>query len=720
MHAGTRTAVRVQSRAMKRALLLLLTLSLTLAAHARPITEKDLFRFHWIGDPQISPGGSLAAFVRVNVDAKKEGYETAIWVVPVRGGAARRLTNGPRDTAPRWSPDGKTLAFLRALEKDGKPQPAQIFLLPMNGSEPRALTSMPRAVDSLAWAPDGKTIAFTATTKPDDFDKDKEKKKKDGDERESDVRVINQAAYRLNGAGYSDTTRTTHVWTVEVRGDASEEAPKPKQLTTGDFSESDLAWSPDGTRIYFTSTRVFEPYYDVREGALYFVPSGGGEITRLFDADVAVQSYAPSPDGRWIAFSGQPAHPVQSFTETDLYVVSATAGSSPKNLTNKKAGDVLSGAGGDNSAPRANRGARPTWAADSLSVVVTILRDGTANLARIDASTGAVTPWTTGKHSMQSYAANGGATVALVSTPTIVGDLYAVADDGALTRLTNVNEKLWSELTLTEPEELRYSSFDGKKIEAWVQLPPDFDPKKKYPLILNIHGGPHAAYGYVFDHEFQWMAAKGYVVLYPNPRGSTSYGEEFANVIQFHYPGDDFKDLMAGVDALVAKGYIDEKKLGVTGGSGGGLLTNWVVTQTTRFAAAVAQRDIADWSTFWYVADFTLFQPTWFRKAPFEDPEDFRARSPITYIDRVKTPMMFIEGEADWRTPPMAGGEMMFRALKYRHIPAVMVRFPGESHELSRSGQPWHRIERLEHIVGWFDHYLMGVPKPEYFERLRP
>ena len=314
---------------------------------------------------------------------------------------------------------------------------------------------------------------------------------------------------------------------------------------------------------------------------------------------------------------------------------------------------------------------------------------------------------------------DGGTTVVHRSTPTMIGDLYLVGSDGALTRLTNVNETLWSELTLTEPDEMWTTSFDGRKIESWVQKPPDFDPSKKYPMILDIHGGPHAAYGYVFDHEFQWMAAKGYVVLYPNPRGSTTYGEDFANIIQFHYPGDDYKDLMAATDDVIKRGFVDTSKLGVTGGSGGGLLTNWVVGQTDRFAAAVAQRDIADWSNFWYTADFTLFQPTWFRKAPFEDPADFKARSPITYIERVKTPMMFIEGEADYRTPPTAGGEMMFRALKYRHVPAVMVRFPDESHELSRSGKPWHRVERLEHIVGWFDHWLMGVAKPEYERGLR-
>ena len=191
--------------------------------------------------------------------------------------------------------------------------------------------------------------------------------------------------------------------------------------------------------------------------------------------------------------------------------------------------------------------------------------------------------------------------------------------------LTHINDKLFSQLNLTEPEEIWYTSFDGKKIHGWIQKPPDFDPAKKYPLILNIHGGPHAAYGFVFDHEIQWMAAKGYVVLYPNPRGSTSYGQQFGNIIQYHYPGDDFKDLMIGVDEVLKRGYVDPKKLGVTGGSGGGLLTDWVVGHTDRFAAAVAQRDIASWADWWYTADFTLFQPSWFKAPPFLDPAGLQA-----------------------------------------------------------------------------------------------
>ena len=241
-----------------------------------------------------------------------------------------------------------------------------------------------------------------------------------------------------------------------------------------------------------------------------------------------------------------------------------------------------------------------------------------------------------------------------------------------------------------------------------MQKPPSYEAGKKYPLILNIHGGPHSAYGYTFFHEMQWMAAKGYVVLYPNPRGSSTYGQRFGNVIQYNFPGDDAKDLLAGVDEMVRRGIADPQRLGVTGGSGGGILTNWIVTQDHRFAAAAAQRSIADWSAFWYTADFTLFRPTWFKGAPWEDPQDFARRSPITYVKNVTTPLMLIEGESDYRTPPASGGEQMFRALKYLHKPVVMVRFPGESHELSRSGQPWHRVERLRHIVAWMDKYLQG------------
>ena len=400
-----------------------------------------------------------------------------------------------------------------------------------------------------------------------------------------------------------------------------------------------------------------------------------------------------------------------------MWVVDLSPNAKPRNLTATFDFDVGNGVFGDNASPRAGGANIPLWTPDGRSLLEIYGKEGKTILGSFDVESGAETELTHGNQAVLRFCApaDGSKIVYTVSTPTRINDLFALERGGGEPRqLTHINDELFSKLNLTEPEEISYQSFDGKRIQAWVQKPPGFNPAKKYPLILDIHGGPHAAYGYIFEHEFQWMAAKGYVVFYPNPRGSTTYGQDFGNVIQYHYPGDDYKDLMAGVDNVIRRGYIDTKKLGVTGGSGGGLLTNWVVGQTNRFAAAVSQRDIASWEDWWYSADFTLFQPTWFKTPPFDGAEEFKTRSPLTYIKNVKTPMMFILGEVDYRTPPGAGGEEMFRALKFRKIPTVMVRFPNESHELSRSGQPWHRVERLQNIVGWFDYWLVGIPKPEY------
>ncbi|HKO02741.1 MAG TPA: S9 family peptidase, partial [Thermoanaerobaculia bacterium] len=624
---------------MKRTLIFISFLLFALSSFARPITEKDIFRFNWIGDPRLSPDGSQVVFVRVTVDEKADRYLTSLWSVPSAGGEPRRITNGPRDSAPRWSPDGETLAFLRAGEKDGKPSETQIFLLSMSGGEPRALTSMARSVESIAWSPDGKTIAFTATSRPSDLEE--KKKSADDKERESDVKIINQAVYRENGSGYNDPSRATHVWTIAVPSSATDEV-KPKQLTSGDYDENEVVWSADGSRLFFTALRVAEPYYEPERTELWSLPAAGGDATRILTFDGPMSRISPSPAGTSIAFSGYIAKPVRSFNEPDLFVVATAAGSQPRNLTASYDFDVLSAVSGDQHSPRGGGGARPIWSSDSRFIYATTVEQGKGNLKRFDAASGAMTPVTSGKQEVISYAIGGGKTIALISTPTRIGDLFSIDANGVQKQLTDVNGPLMSELTLTEPEELWLTSFDGMKIETWIQKPPAFDASKKYPLILNIHGGPHTAYGYTFDHEFQWMAAKGYVVVFPNPRGSSSYGQQFGNIIQYKYPGDDYKDLMASVDAVIAKGNVDPKKLGVTGGSGGGLLTNWVITQTNRFAAAVSQRDIADWSTFWYVADFSQYTPFWFQKAPWQDPQDYAARSPITHIENVHTPLMLI------------------------------------------------------------------------------
>ena len=717
-------------------------------AEKRNITEKDLFDFVWIGDPQVSPDGSRVAFVRVTVNDKKEGYNTSIWTVPLEGGQEpHQLTKGDHDSVPRWSPDGKFLLFLRATEKNGKPEPPQLAIVPMAGGDSFVFTDLPKGAGSPSWAPDGKTIAFTSDTNAEDLAKQEKKKAKEeetkkagsgnasagADERESDVRVITRAVYRQDNESYIDPKHPTHIWLVSAPRSADEKV-KPRQLTTGRFDEDSVTWSKDGSQIYFTSDRNDEPYYELPKTDLYSVAAAGAEPVKITTIDLQIGGFGPgggalslSPDGKQVAFTASTTRPITSYTQPDLWVLDLLPNAKPRNLTANFDFDVPGFVIGDGAPPRAGGQNKPIWTPDGKGLIAVYTKEGKANLALFDlpvaqdADLGraGVHDLTTGNQGVMSFRASPDASklIYVVSTPTRINDLFVLdraTGDAQPKQLTHVNDELFSKLNLTEPEEIWYDSFDGKHIEAWLQKPPNFDPHKKYPLILNIHGGPHVAYGYVFDHEFQWMAAKGYVVLYPNPRGSTTYGQEFGNIIQYHYPGDDYKDLMAGVDELIKLGYIDDKKLGVTGGSGGGLLTNWVVGQTTRFAAAAAQRDIASWEDWWYSGDFTLFQPTWFKVPPFEDPQEYRARSPINYIKNVTTPMMFILGEADYRTPPGSGGEQMFRALKFRKIPTVMVRFPNESHELSRSGQPWHRVERLQHIVSWFDHWLMGTPKPEY------
>ncbi|MEO5717426.1 MAG: S9 family peptidase [Chthoniobacterales bacterium] len=737
----------MSNRILRLAFASFLCLTISPLLHAAPaqrgITEKDLFDFTWIGSPQISPDGTRVAYVRVTVNEKKDGYDTSLWMVPTAADEApRQLTSGPRDTGPRWAPDGKWIVFTRAAEKEGKKEPAQLCLLPMAGGDAFVFTDLPKGAGDPKWSPDGKSIIFTSSSNPEDLAKQARKKKQEeearklaqtesspqpndtkkneepaAEERESDVHVITRAVYRDDEEGYLDPQRPDHLWLVPAPRSADEKV-EPHQLTNGRYDEGNALWSKDGAQIYYTSWHIDEPYFELPKTELYVIPAKGGSGKLLTTVPLGVRSLALSPDGGRVAFVASVNEPVNSYTQPDLWTLDLKENAKPVNLTTNFDFDAGDSVFGDNAAPRGFGRNTPIWSADGKSIIDIYSKEGRTALASFDATNGGATDLTHGNQAVLRFSAAGDAKkiVYLVSTTTQINDLFCIDQPGAEPRqLTHSNDALFSQLNLTEPEEIWYESFDGKRIQAWVQKPPGFDPTKKYPLILNIHGGPHAAYGFIFEHEFQWMAAKGYVVLYPNPRGSTSYGQAFGNVIQYKYPGDDFKDLMAGVDELVRRGGIDEKKMGVTGGSGGGLLTNWVVGHTDRFAAGVAQRDIADWANWWYTADFTLFHPSWFKTPPFKDEEgDYKARSPITYINNIKTPLMLVLGEEDTRTPPGAGGEQMFRALKFRKIPTVMVKFPHETHELSRSGQPWHRIERLQHIVGWFDHWLLGVAKPEY------
>ncbi len=695
-------------RRLAPALLILLALRLA-PVHAedrRPVRETDLLDFVWIADPQISPDGSAVAFVRVVVNRAEDTYESSIWVVPTAGGDPRPLTTGRRDTSPRWSPDGTRLGFLRPAEQGGRTAAPQVHVLALDGGEARAVTSLPDGVTTFAWSPDSTRLAVGSNVRVGGATRSEPDRP-----RPSEARVITRARFRADGGGYLDASRRARLFVVPASGQGPARA-----LGRDRNFDTDPVWSADGRRVYFVAQPALEPDYAPPRSEVMEADADTGSVRQLAVVEGTVSRLSPNLDDSRIAFiASLNGSRVRSYDQPDLFVLDRTS-LALRNLTEKYDYDVGAGLAGDQRAPRGSSSTRPLWARDGRGLLTVVALNGRAPLALVDSDTAAVTLLADGAHEVQGVTASREGRLALLrSSQTALTDIYVADEPQAPPRqLTRLNEALFSSLELPQPEEFWTRSFDGTRIHGWILKPPAFDATKKYPLILQIHGGPHAAYGETFTHEFLWMAAKGYVVVFTNPRGSTSYGQQFGNVIQYRYPGDDHRDIMAALDEVIRRGYVDTARMGVTGGSGGGLLTNWALTKTTRFKAAVSQRSIADWSAWWYGADFTLFTPRWFEGPPWQDSKDFAKRSPIAHVDKIVTPLMLVDGDEDHRTPPMAGGETMFRALKMRKVPVVMVRFPGEGHELSRSGAPWRRIDRLRHIVGWFDHWLLSKKNSEY------
>lgn len=742
-------------------------------AQKRPITDKDLFAFNWIGDTQLSPSGSTICFVQASVTPDHSGYQTALYLLDLTTSNAtpQLLTPGTRDSSPRWSPDGKQIAFLRAAEKPGTPPaPPQLYVMAATpAANPVRITDLPKGASGPQWSPNGAALTVLSSTPQDQAKARLEaamKARATGDDAHvSDVRIVNRAIYRFNGEGNLDPTNVPQLYMVYLpKADGTQDPAW--QLTGGRFGVEDYLWSKSGW-IFLTKSTVDETIFEeFPHNTLYaFQPSTSANHPKEIPA--AVMTHEMKPEARGIAISADARHLAFhaategtksiSHAETDLWTLdidwagdTPSISKEPRNLTAFKAFEMGSGVGGDNTAPRGGGRGGIQWSADGTHLLDVAGSRGSAILLSVDAASGEVAQLSARRQAVISFNAtpDQSAIYALVSNPILIGDLFkidpsvepggpaagpAVVRPGNQTQITHVNDALFSQLDLRMPEELKVTPTVHEKdipfntIDTFVQLPPDFPkvtvkdasspdkPARPYPLILNIHGGPHSAYGWVFDHEMLVMAAKGYVVDYPNPRGSTTYGQNFATIIENNYPGDDFHDLMDTVDAIVKNGWADPDKLGVTGGSGGGLLTDWVVTQTNRFKAAVAQRDITDWANWWYTADAISFHQSFEPKAPpFDNVELYKAHSPITFVNNIKTPMMFILGDADYRTPPGSGGEDFFRALKYKKIPTVMIRFPRESHELSRSGEPWHRVERLDNIINWFDGFLMGKCEPQY------
>jgi dipeptidyl aminopeptidase/acylaminoacyl peptidase len=674
------------------------------------LTSDSLWRWEFVGGVEISPDGTKIAYVQISVAEDKDTYRSAIWVAELPSGRLQQMSaSDARNFSPRWSPDGTRLAFL-STRGGGAPQ---IYILAMDGGEARQVTQLKNGAGNIEWSPDGKWLAFTSLVSP----KVEEEKREPGKERAPKEKIITRLRYRFDGAGYLPEGYA-HIFVVSAEGGPS--APlgtsEPRQLTAGDFHDGAPAWSPDGKQIAFSAVRKPDAEHQMNDSEIYVVPVEGGtsgslsagEPKALTDRRGPDANPVWSPDGKRIAYVGMDEN-LRSYDVMRLYVMEAD-GSGRRELTGGLVWDLSVGDGvtGDVAAPYGGMGADVQWSPDGKRILFISAGRGNANIFAVPADGGEISPVTRGDHALEGFSvARNGQAAAIMATLTDPFDIYAFSlDNPELRRLTNVNAANLKDRALSKAEGFWYSAFDNHNTQGWVMKPVGFVEGKKYPLILYIHGGPHAMYGNTFFHEFQTLAARGYVVVFTNPRGSSGYGAAFGNSIQYNYPGDDYRDLMAAVDEILKRGYVDEKRMGVAGGSGGGLLTAWTVGHTTRFAAACAQRGVYDWMSFVLTSDANLmFVQRWFRSPPWKDAGEYARRSPVTYADKITTPLLILHNEEDWRSP-ISQGEELYTALKILKREVKMVRFPQEPHGMSRMGRPSHRVARLNYIAEWMDKYL--------------
>ena len=656
-----------------------------LEAPNRSFQGADLFGLQYASEPQIRPDGRVVAYVRVSFDIMTDRARQSIWLIDIETGEQTPLVaSAGSHTSPRWSADGGRLAYVSTAE-GGRPQ---LFVRWMQSGQTAKLAELLSAPADLAWSPDGRWIAFTMFT-PDEAAKLGEAPEKpNGADWAPPLEVITDLTYRSDAEGYLKPGYH-HAYVVAAEGGA------PRQLTFGAFNETGpLSFTPDGGHLLLTGNRMDDWRREPVNTEIYEVALANGAIRPLTSRVGADHAATVSPDGRTIAYLGFDDR-LMSYQNEELYVMDRDA-NTPRSLTGSL----------DRTIDEAY------WAADGHSLYVRYDDHAVTKIARVDlggrltavaeglSGGGLDRPYTGGEFSV---AKDG--TVAFTSgTPQSPADV-SVTRRGKTRRLTQLNAGLFVNKTLAEVRPLAVtSSFDQRPIDAWLALPPNFDPAKKYPLILEIHGGPYAAYGPVFSTDVQLYAAAGYVVLYVNPRGSTSYGQEFANLIHHKYPSEDYDDLMSAVDAAIAQGHVDPKLLYVTGGSGGGVLTAWIVGRTDRFRAAVTQKPVINWASTVLTTDLYTYMPKyWFEKLPWEDPESYWKVSPLSLVGSVKTPTLVLVGDQDFRTP-VSDSEQYYQALQLRGVPTGLVKVPGASHG-GLTARPSQSAAKASAILAWFQRY---------------
>jgi dipeptidyl aminopeptidase/acylaminoacyl peptidase len=654
------------------------------------LTPMDEFQMEYVSDPQISPDGRQIVYVRQFSDVMTDKRYTNLWIVDIDGQHHRPLTTGlVSDHTPRWSPDGSQLAYIS--DRDGSPQ---IYRRWMDDGQTARVTQVTAPPSGIAWSPDGRTIAFTMLVPEPPPTVADLPAPPAGATWAAPARVVNRLVYRFNGAGYLKPGYE-HLFVVPAEGGT------PRQLSSGNYrhggagaNASDPVWTPDGKFILLSANRHDDFELHPRNTEVYEFAVADGAVRALTNRNGPDDGPAVSPDGRSIAYVGYDDR-LQGYQVRKL-TVARRDGSEPRVLSAAWDRDVENAA----------------WGSDGKGLYFMSDDGGSTGLYYIGLD-GKVRTLLTGLGSSgSSYSGGGAFTIASNGTMALTlktalnpGDVaVATTANPTPTLVTAVNADVLDGKTLGSVEEFTYeSSKDKRRIEGWILTPPGFDPAKKYPLILEIHGGPFANYGERFDFEKQLMAAAGYVVVYVNPRGSTGYGEEFGNLIHHAYPGDDFSDLDAGVSAVVARGYVDPQHLYVTGGSGGGVLTCWMIGHTDRFRAAVTVYPVINWYSFVLTSDIGNWTVDhWFPGFPWDNVQHYESRSLLSVVRNVKTPTMVMIGEADYRTP-ISESEQYYQALKLRGIESVMVRVPDEPHGIGV--RPSHHLAKVQYIIGWFERH---------------
>jgi dipeptidyl aminopeptidase/acylaminoacyl peptidase len=666
-----------------------------LAATAQDLPNRlepmDVFHVQVASDPQISADGKHIVYSRQSADVSSDRRVSNLWIINFDGSEHRPLTTGSfSDSSPRWSPDGTRLAFVS--DRDGKPQ---LYVRWMDSGQTAKLTDLENPPAGISWSPDGKQLAFTSLVSATPAKIATLPTAPEGAKWADAPKVYEDLIYRFNGPGYLKPGYS-QIFVVSADGGA------PRQLTTGkfphgpgvgEFGGSYAAWTPDGKSLIVSMNGTTNFEYEPLHTELYEINVADSSLKQLTHRNGPNNSPDVSPDGKLIAYTGFDDR-YQGHQTTYLYIANRD-GSNPHSVTPKLDRDASS----------------PHWAADGNGIFFTYHDQGDTKLAYLSleeksSSEAPLRPKILADHlnlGANYSVAKNNAFAIQYDTPSDPGDVaVASLSTPKLNVLTSLNRELFTAKKLGAVEELWYdSSLDKRKIEGWIIKPPDFDLTKKYPLILQIHGGPFSNYGDRFDLNAQIWAAKGYVILYTNPRGSTSYGEEFANLIHHAYPGDDFHDLNSGVDTLLAKGYVDKNNLFVTGGSGGGVLTCWMIDRTDRFRAAASLYPVINWYSWVLTSDLPSFGAQyWFGANPWEDTDNYMKRSVISQVKNVKTPTLLMTGEEDFRTP-ISEAEQYYAALKLLKVESALVRFPGEPHGLSR--RPSHQIAKVVYTANWFD-----------------